>query len=173
MPPCYSLKYLGRQLLNQHLLIYWFFSLHPSPPRFPHRVYNSCVVAFTSPLLLRPPLSRPRFFARPRFRFRLRYYSRFPRCSCPRFHPMLVHGSPVPVSVPILRSFVRLHSRPLSRYVPFPAPSPSPLQLTSTPPAPFPAPFPPPPPTCALHTRMMASFVVRACTSEPTSPHFK
>ena len=120
LPLCYSLKYLGRQLLNQHLLIYWIFSLHPSPPRFPHRVYKSCAAAFTSPLLLRPPLSRPRFFARPRFRFRLCYYSRFPRCSCPRLHPMLVHGSPVPVSVPILRSFVRLHSRSLSRSVPVP-----------------------------------------------------
>ena len=37
--PCYSLDYLGWQLLDQPFLFYIFSSFHPSLPCFPHGVY--------------------------------------------------------------------------------------------------------------------------------------
>ena len=52
----YFLDYLGCLLLNQHFLVYVIFSVRPSIPRFPHRVYNSFGVCSASLQLLRPPL---------------------------------------------------------------------------------------------------------------------
>ena len=44
--PCYSLDYLGWQLLDQPFLFHIFPSFHPSLPRFPHGVYN-CFDVYT------------------------------------------------------------------------------------------------------------------------------
>ena len=54
----YSLGYQGRQLLNQHFLVYVFSSFRPSLSRFPHRVNNSFGISGAPPLL-RPPRSCP------------------------------------------------------------------------------------------------------------------
>ena len=72
--PCFSLDYLGWQLLDQPFLFYVFFSFHPSLPRFPHDVYNSCAGSCASSPLFHPPRSYPRS----RSRSHLRYCSRFP-----------------------------------------------------------------------------------------------
>ena len=160
MPPsllfCCSLDCLGWQLLDQAFIFYVFFSFHPSLLRFPHGVYNSCVVSCASSPLFRPPQSYPRSRSRPRSH--LRYCSRFrPRsrlCSRPRSHPILcsstgLHPHPCPRPVParapvsILRSFVRLHPRFRSRSrsilitVHFPVPIPDPVTVSVPTPTPF------------------------------------
>ena len=120
---CYSLDYLGRQLLNKPLLVYAFFSFHPSLSRFPHRVYNSHAVCCASTPLLRS-LSR----------LRSRPHSHVP---VPISITALLS---VPASVPvlILCSSTGLHLRSRFRSCPVPAPVPeSILRLVHSPHSPF------------------------------------
>ena len=76
-----------------------FSSFHPSLPRFPHRVYNSCAVSCTSSPLLCPP--------RPRPRSRTRSHPR-PRS----ISATALVSVPAPVPVPILRSSTGLYPCP-------------------------------------------------------------
>ena len=137
--PCYSLVYLGRQLLNQHcLLVHVFFSSHRSLPRFPRRVYNSCTLfcasspsSATALVFVPAPVPVPIL------------------CSTAGLHPRS-RFRPIPVSS--LRSFARLDSRsrspsvPITVHVPvpapvrsFPSPFPSPLLLSFLSPLPSPS----------------------------------
>ena len=135
--PCYSLDYLGRQLLNQPFIFYIFFAFHPSLPRFPHGVYNYFAVSCAFSPLFHPPRSYPPSCSRyPRPRSHLRYCPRFRPRFRSRSHPVFVYGSPPPspfpspfpscapsftsTPVPVLRSFVHIHPRSRSRSVPIP-----------------------------------------------------
>ena len=141
--PCYSLDYLGWQLLDQPFLFYIFSSFLSSLPRSPHGVYNYYAASFAFSPLFRSPRSYPRS-RYPRPRSHLRYCPSFGPHSRPRFHPVFVYGSPPPSlspfppchrsRLPILRSFVHLHPCPRSRsrsvpvpmtvHVPVPTPDP-------------------------------------------------
>ena len=124
--------YLGWQLLDQPFLFYFFSSFHPSVPRFPHGVYNSCAVSCASSPLFRPlpsyPLSRSCSRSHPCPRSHLRYYSHFLPHSRPRSHPVFIHGSPLPSPSPFPP---RSRSRPRSHHA-----------LLRSPPPPFPFPSP-------------------------------
>ena len=99
--PCYSLDYLGWQLLDQPFFFYIFSSFHPSLPRFPHGVNNYFAVTCASSALFRPPPSYPRS-RYPCPRSHLRYCPHF----CPRSrtrsraHPVFTYGPPPPSPSP-------------------------------------------------------------------------
>ena len=57
------------------LVFVFFFSFHPSLPRFPHRVYTSCAACCASSPLFRPPRSRPRSRSHPSPRSHLHCYT--------------------------------------------------------------------------------------------------
>ena len=89
-PPPASLRFsrlFGLTATEPTLSCLRLFSFHPSLPRFPYGVYNSCAFFCASSALLRSPRSRPRSCPRfhPRPRFHLRYFSRFRPRSDPRF----------------------------------------------------------------------------------------
>ena len=100
--PCYSLDYLGWQLLDQPYLLYVITSFHPSLSRFPLGVYNSCAASCASSPLLRPP----RYYCRSRSQSHSRPRSHIPCCSRfrprsrPRSHPVFADGSPPPSPSP-------------------------------------------------------------------------
>ena len=106
--PCYSLDYLGWQLLDQPFCLH-FFLFQPKSPRFPHGDDNYFAVSCAFLPLFRPPRFYPRSRSRhPRPHSHLRYCPCFRPRSRPRFHPVFVYGS-----LPLLGygSFVRGRKR--------------------------------------------------------------
>ena len=93
--PCFSLDYLGWQLVDQPFLFYIVSSFHPSLARFPRGVYNACAVScgFFASLPPSPILSS---FPLP-----------FPLSSSPFPSPLLLLSFPSPLPTPF-PSCVRL-----------------------------------------------------------------
>ena len=146
--PCYSLYYLGRQLLNESFLVYMLFPFHSSLPRFPHRVYNSCPIFYASPpspILFPFPPSSP-FQVLLLLSFPSPLPSPFP--SCARQQVSTLVPVPVPTPSPLLspfpacvRSFAST-TRSCSRSVPIPitvcvpVPTLAPVPVSDPPPGP-------------------------------------
>ena len=114
--PCYSLDYLGWQLLNQPFLFYFFFSFRPCLPRFPHGVYNYFAVSCAlSPLFRHPDPTLVPLIVVP-----------------VPISATVLASVPVPVPVPIQCSSTGPRPRPRSRSRPV---------LLRSPPPPFPFPL--------------------------------
>ena len=156
--PCYSLDYLGWQLLNQPFFVYVFLLTPKSSPFVTSRLQllSGFLRFFASPPPSPIPSSIPSSTPS-RHCSRLRYYSRFrPRpvpvpilCSSTGLHPCS-RSRPIPISVSILRSFDGLHPRsrsysvlvPITVDVPVPTSDPVPVSVPAPNSDPAPDPVP-------------------------------
>ena len=147
--PCYTLDYLGWQLLVQLFHFYNFPSFHPSLPYFPHGVYNYFAVSCASCLssTLPDPILVPVPVILVPFPISATVLASVPvpvpvpiRCLSTGLDH-LPHPRPRPVPVPalpnpILHSFVHLHPRSRSYSVPVlmtvhvPVPTPDPVTVS-------------------------------------------